>query len=294
MLKQAKKTWSFLSKHPFAKRHFRQALSNWLIWQFRSSIFKEPVILDFIEGAKFLARRRMAGITGSIYAGLHEFNDMGFLLHFLREGDHFVDVGANVGSYTILASKVRKAFTTSFEPIPSTFEWLKLNIAINKIEDLVNIQNKGCSSESNLLKFSKEEDTTNHVLVSSEKKAFIEVETVSLDLWLNAPPILIKIDTEGFETEVLKGASATLQHENLLAIIIELNGSGNRYGYKEELIDETLQNHGFIPCEYDPLNRTLVKLKTFGNDNTIYIRNYDQVLERLTSAPPFELWGEKI
>lgn len=45
----------------------------------------------------------MTGATGNIYVGLHEFEDMAFLLHVLRRTDLFVDVGANIGSYTILA-----------------------------------------------------------------------------------------------------------------------------------------------------------------------------------------------
>jgi hypothetical protein len=36
--------------------------------------------------------------TGNLYVGLHEFEEMAFLLHFLRRGDLFADVGANVGS----------------------------------------------------------------------------------------------------------------------------------------------------------------------------------------------------
>jgi hypothetical protein len=46
----------------------------------------------------------MTGATGNLYVGLHEFEEMAFLLHFLRPGDLFADVGANVGSYTILAA----------------------------------------------------------------------------------------------------------------------------------------------------------------------------------------------
>jgi len=44
-----------------------------------------------------VARPGETGVTGNIYTGLHEFSSMGYLLHVLREGDLFVDVGANVG-----------------------------------------------------------------------------------------------------------------------------------------------------------------------------------------------------
>ena len=73
----------------------------------------------------------MTGATGNIYAGLHEFNDMAFCLHLLRSGDLFVDVGANIGSYTVLASKVAGANSITLEPVPQTFERLKRNVNIN-------------------------------------------------------------------------------------------------------------------------------------------------------------------
>ena len=294
MLKKIQGTLRFLTLHPFASKHLNLAIYNWLGWQFKSNIQKKPVVLPFVNDAKFIVKKGMTGITGNIYAGLHEFNDMGFLLHLLREGDHFVDVGANVGSYTILASKVRKAFTTSFEPVPSTFNWLKKNTEVNDLEELVELNNQGCSNESKVLKFSKEKDTTNHVLTDADEDEYIEVKTVSLDIALKHSPTLMKIDTEGFETEVLKGAQKILQEECLLAIIIELNGSGNRYGFDENAIDTDLKGLGFFPYTYNPFDRSLTKLETFGNENTIYIRNLEEVSYRLKKAEPFRLWNDEI
>ena len=72
----------------------------------------------------------MTGITGNWYCGLHEFHEMAFVLHFLRKNDTFIDVGANVGSYTILAA-VTGSNVISIEPIPSTFNYLKNNVSIN-------------------------------------------------------------------------------------------------------------------------------------------------------------------
>ena len=45
-----------------------------------------------------MARKGMTGASGNIYFGLHEFEEMGFLLHFLREEDLFIDIGAYIGS----------------------------------------------------------------------------------------------------------------------------------------------------------------------------------------------------
>src|SRR6185437_5282689 len=90
-------------------------------WQFQSRIFRRPVIYPFLEKSKIIVQGGMTGATGNIYTGLHEFEEMMFLLHLLRPADLFADVGANVGSYTILASAVAGAGSISFEPLPATF-----------------------------------------------------------------------------------------------------------------------------------------------------------------------------
>ena len=64
---------------------------------------RTPVVVNYINDSRLLVQTGMTGATGNIYTGLHEFEDMGFALHFLQEGDYFIDLGVNVGSYTVLA-----------------------------------------------------------------------------------------------------------------------------------------------------------------------------------------------
>ena len=64
---------------------------------------------------------------------------MMFLLHFLKSDDLFLDIGANVGTYTVLASGVCKAKTWAFEPDPETVLSLKRNIEINNLQELVTV-----------------------------------------------------------------------------------------------------------------------------------------------------------
>ena len=117
MIKSFLRTWQFINKHPLASRNRSLAIANWLRWQISSSILKMPVIFPWIGQSKLVSERGMTGATGNIYAGLHEFVDMAFCLHLLRSGDLFVDVGANIGSYTVLASKVAGANSVTLEPI---------------------------------------------------------------------------------------------------------------------------------------------------------------------------------
>src|ERR1700740_1717867 len=107
-------------------------MARFFAWQVASRVRKEAIVHDWIEGTKFFVRSHELGLTGNIYAGLHEFVDMGFLLHFVRSGDLFVDVGSNVGTYTILACGARGARGYAIEPVPGTFERLMRNIRLNR------------------------------------------------------------------------------------------------------------------------------------------------------------------
>jgi hypothetical protein len=59
-------------------------------------------VYPYIGETSFIASPGMAGIVGNIYTGLEDFEEQGFLLHIIRKDDLFVDVGANVGGYTLL------------------------------------------------------------------------------------------------------------------------------------------------------------------------------------------------
>src|SRR5262245_60449217 len=90
---------------------------------------------------------------GNIYADLHEFADMAFILHFLRPDDLSLDVGANIGSYTLLASGVCRAKTISFEPDPQTMALLRRNIDLNGLHEYVVLEEAAVGAEEGAVEF---------------------------------------------------------------------------------------------------------------------------------------------
>lgn len=140
-------TFQFIFSHPLTRTRKIATFKRWLRWQLGSRITPGSSAVQFVENSRLLAQPGMTGATGNIYCGLHEFSDMGFLLHFLRENDLFMDVGANIGSYTVLASGVIGAETICFEPIPKSFEHLLDNININRLVDRVQALNVAVGSE---------------------------------------------------------------------------------------------------------------------------------------------------
>jgi FkbM family methyltransferase len=254
------------------------------------------VILSWVNGAKLIVERGMTGATGNLYAGLHDFEDMSFLLHLLREYDTFMDIGSNIGSYTILASGAISCNSIAIEPIPSTYEHLQNNIAINRKDDRIEALNIGLGSAHSTLLFTNTRDTVNHVAMEGEKDTTeVPVRTLDEILQKRTCPLLIKIDVEGFETEVLLGGKNTLNNPDLKAVIIELNESGLRYGYKDSDIHSIFLSAGFLPYAYEPFTRQLTELKSYSDEsNTIYIRDVDFVKNRIKDAEAFNVLNIKI
>lgn len=149
----------------------------------------------------------------------------------------------------------------------------------------------GIGKEKGVLKFTAGLDTVNHVVSDTEQIAnTVEVPICSLnDLLESQEPILIKIDVEGFETNVIAGADNVLSRTSLLAVIMELNGSGERYGFNEVELHKKMLSFGFKTYTYFPFDRQLVSLDeaTSTSGNTLYVRNVDEVASRLKSAQQY-------
>ena len=278
-------TLKFIYNHPFNSKNKIGGIMKFLKWQINCSISPYPILYPYTENSKFIIWKGLTGATGNIYCGLLEYEDMAFLLTFLRPDDLFIDIGANVGAYTILASAEISANTVAIEPVPSTFKNLKDNISINQMQEKVKALNIGLGSKTGQLKFTKSFDTVNHVATNGETDTIdVDVNTLDTILLKEQNPILLKIDVEGFETEVLEGSQNTLSKGALKAIIIELNGSGERYGFDEFQIHKKLLDFGFKPFAFNPQLKQLKEIETFGSHNTIYIRDLEFVENRIKSA----------
>ncbi len=281
--------------HPLNKDKKINAILRYIKWQINTRLNPYPIIYNYTEKSKLIVSKGMTGATGNLICGLHEYNDMLFLLHFLREEDLFIDVGANIGSYTVLASAHVEANTISIEPIPSTFTNLINNIQINHIQNKVEAINIALGAQSGSINFTKTLDTMNHVATDSDNETImVDIYTLDEILSKKRAPSLLKIDVEGFEAEVIKGAINTLLKQELKAIIIELNGCGARYGYNEAEIHTKLIQSGFVPCFYEPIQRNLTIIESFGKHNTIYVRDFDFVNNRLQNANKVKIHNKTI
>ena len=118
-----KKTWN----HPFNKNEPILGIWRFVRWQINNLLNPNPIVYQLTGNSKLIVQKGMKGATGNIYTGLLEFSDMLFVLHCLRQEDHFVDIGANIGVYTVLASAEIGATTLSIEPVPNVFATSRLH-----------------------------------------------------------------------------------------------------------------------------------------------------------------------
>jgi FkbM family methyltransferase len=286
MLSEISRINAFLATHPLTRRRRLSAAARVLRWQIASRTHNE-VIVDWIGGARLAARRGMTGVTGNIYAGLHEFADMAFVLHFLRSSDLFADVGANVGSYTILASGVVRCHTFAFEPDPLTAAALERNVNLNQIANLVEIRVAAVGERHGIVRFSTGLDTENHV-VSAVDPSGRDVPIQTLDqafLESGRIPALIKLDVEGYEAEVLRGARAILAAPDLKGVLTENSSLP---------VVEMLKSAGMTEFAYDAFAHRLVPANEVPMANALFLRDPDHVTNRVSTAHPVPILGTMV
>jgi FkbM family methyltransferase len=149
--------------------------------------------------------------------------DIQFLQSYLKPGDSFVDVGANIGIWVLTAATVvgKSGKVTAFEPHPRIFKFLRANVDLNDFPN-VRLHNCAVGDRAGTVSFSNEKaDDTNRVVSSDQG---ISVPVVTLNETLDRSPIaLLKVDAEGYEKYILQGAENIV--ERVQCIFIEITDS---------------------------------------------------------------------
>jgi FkbM family methyltransferase len=158
--------------------------------------------------------------------------------HFdTKQGDIVVDVGAHIGKYTLIASKRvgENGKVIAIEAHPGNYEMLNRNIKLNGLTNVIPLNYAVYSKETKIKLFlpgKKPNQTIYNTLISSratDEEKFIEVNANTLDNLLQKNGIShaevnwIKIDVEGAELEVLKGAYDIMSNSKNITLLIEIH-----------------------------------------------------------------------
>src|ERR687890_530577 len=162
--------------------------------------------------------------------------------HFTpKQGDVVVDIGAHIGRYTIIASKRvgTNGKVVAIEAHPGNFEILNRNIKLNKLANVIPLNYAVYSKETKVKLYLPEEEsgyTIYNTIMSNRagtEDKFVDVNGQTVDYLLELNQIKeelinwIKIDVEGAEFEVLKGATNVLSKSKDIALLIEIHGLDN-------------------------------------------------------------------
>src|SRR5712692_869027 len=135
----------------------------------------------------------------------------------------FIDVGANIGYFTVLFARQARA-VHAFEPVPSVFDSLSRNISLNDLKNVRAFQ-RAVSKESGRLRIFESKISEGHdsAIKRPEHDRSIFVEAVSLDEVIepSAASIVMKVDTEGSEMDVVLGAQGLIRSGRVSAIVLE-------------------------------------------------------------------------
>jgi FkbM family methyltransferase len=169
----------------------------------------------------------------------------------LKAGMTVVDLGANIGYYTLLASRLvgPSGVVYAFEPDPPMFAYLTRNVATNRCGNVITV-NAAVTDRSGTASFVSSESVRGWVVPAPATVRTPVVKTVTLDAFFAArgwPPIhLIKLDVEGSEKSALQGMSEVCARNPGLHLIVEYNLSTmHRAGVTPEALGKTLGALGF-------------------------------------------------
>lgn len=177
-----------------------------------------PVLRGPLRGTRFvLASLSGEGGGASVYFNAIEREQTASLVATLRPGQVFFDVGANVGYYTLLASRIvgPHGRVVALEPVVRNVAFLHRHVTLNGVQN-VTIVPAACSDRSSLVPFAAGENfATGHIVAGTGEGSAPSslVPTVTLDALSEAfgtAPDVVKIDVEGAELDVLRGGQETL------------------------------------------------------------------------------------
>ena len=233
-----------LKKIPLIMRAY-ESLYSWLV--------AENIVLADTPGGKMyldISSRYSVGWM-MLLGGSYEEHETELFKSVIREGMTVVDLGANIGYYTLLAARLvgEKGRVFSFEPEPNNFALLIKNVELNRYDNVIPVQ-KAVSDKNAASRLFLHEGSNVHSLYDTHDAGdSIIVDVTTLDsVWENegCPPIdVIKMDIEGAEMAALDGMRRIISENPNLKILTEF-------------LPKVLQQSGFSAIDF------LNKLTEFG------------------------------
>ena len=191
---------------------------------------KNGYLVKNVQGSKMKLDLNDEGISKDLAVdGIREPGSTKIMKDFIKQGDVAVDIGANLGYYALMESRLvgSNGKVYAIEPSPSNFEALKENIKLNGYKN-IECYKLGIGDKKETAKmFISSHSNLNSLVIQKNKKIIdnIDIQITSLNDFIKGKefPDFIRMDVEGYEYNIIKGMNDLLKSKKPLKLFIELH-----------------------------------------------------------------------
>jgi FkbM family methyltransferase len=244
----------------------------------------------------FLDEQDIRSVPFSILAdGFYEPFQSDIVIELGKVSNHFLDIGANMGFYSIaLSAENAKLTVDSFEPQPNVFEILTSNINLNEFPSRIHPHNTGLGTVKEEItmyipRFTGTGGASFRNLHDDEGEAIqIKVPVNVLDDLIKVEPDLIKIDVEGCELNVLQGGAQIIKSSKPTVVVELLRKWMKPFGHTPQMFLDVMleQNYRCYAISVDRLNEIRRIDNSTTETNFIFVHDLQEkhkvVLNRYT------------
>jgi FkbM family methyltransferase len=240
IIANAKNVITFVWTHPANEGERVRALLRATRFQARARVLHRRTLARLGHQSSIWADLHRTGASKVVYANPPDHPEMLTWLQVLRPGDLFIDVGANIGSYTIWAGELG-AEVIALEPADDTFALLVENVDLNGYP--VTAVQAAAGATCGTARFTRGQDSVNRL----DAKGSVETTMVTIDSIIEARTVAgLKVDVEGFEIDVLRGCQQALSEHRIKLIQLEWNSTSQAaVGTDRRPVARLLAEHGY-------------------------------------------------
>lgn len=242
-----------LFHQPDFRAHPLRALWRRLLWHLHWAFRRRPPVLENWYGDLKIALPH-SGCAAQVFYRKHSNRGIVEVMErYLRPGDIVLDVGAHIGEYTLVASKLvgPQGQVHAIEPQPHAAAIIAMNARLNGLEN-IKIHECALGDREGTMPFKWDSRSWGGLLVSGEKDGNLMVQCITLDQFCRREQLayvrLVKIDAAGNERAVLQGGASlfcSAQPPVVLCKLYHPEVVRDRFGYEAREIVELLQSWGY-------------------------------------------------